>query len=267
MTLMGSTSDPAPAFARNQSLQRGIALLRALETTPAGASAPELARATSLPLPTTRRLLATLADEGFVDRRAGDRRFVLGRDLVRLGRGADPWAAVVPLALPVLEGLVAKAAETAMLAAARLPAVDVIAQVDAPRAVRVASWVGRSFPLYASVGARLPLSALADGEIAALIGPGPYPRLATGTRTTLAAVLEAIGETRAAGFAEGADELEDGLATLAVPVGDVAADGLFLGLYGPSSRLDERRRRALLPRLRRAAKEIRMHTDEGGASA
>jgi DNA-binding IclR family transcriptional regulator len=264
---MGSRSDHSPGLARNQSLHRGIALLRALEAQPAGASAPELARATSLPLPTTRRLLATLSDEGFVERRTADRRFVLGRDLVRLGRGADPWATVVPLALPALERLVADAAETAMLVAARLPAVDVIAQVDAPRAVRVASWVGRSFPLYASVGSRLPLSALTDDEIAALLGPGPYPRLAAGTHTTLAEVLAAIGETRAAGFAEGADELEDGLATLAVPVGDVAADGLFVGLYGPSSRLDERRRRTLLPMLRRTAAEIRIHTDQGGTSA
>jgi IclR family transcriptional regulator, acetate operon repressor len=278
VTPQRSTSDLsaltlAPGLARNQSLHRAIALLRVLAARPAGTSAPELARATGLPVPTTRRLLATLADEGFVERRSADGRFLLGQDLVRLALSADPWIAVVPQALPVLERLVADVGETAMLAAARLPAVHVIAQVDAPRTLRVASWVGRSFPLYASAGARLPLAMLEDEAVAALVGPGPYPRLAAGARTTLAAVLDAVRETRATGVAEGADELEDGLATVAVPVGHAAADGLFLGLYGPTSRLDARRRRELVPTIRAAAADIattvaRSRTQlEGGTAA
>jgi hypothetical protein len=39
-------------------------------------------------------------------------------------------------------------------------------------------------------------------------------------------------------------------------VGDAAADGLFVGLYGPTSRLDARRRRELVPTIRRAAADV-----------
>ena len=99
-----------PGLVRNQSLQRAVGILRALADRQAGASASDVARDTALPLPTARRLIATLADARLVDR-LPDGRWVLGRELVRLGRSADPYVAVVAVARPHLARLAEAAGE------------------------------------------------------------------------------------------------------------------------------------------------------------
>src|SRR3954464_13706558 len=84
----------APGLPRAQSLARAAALLRAVGASasagPGGASTAALARACALPVATAARLLATLSDEGFVERTADGGGRTPGLPPGALPRAGDP---------------------------------------------------------------------------------------------------------------------------------------------------------------------------------
>lgn len=248
----------APGLVRNQSLQRSVALLGALSMDRTGATASNLAGRVRLPLATVRRLLATLADAGLAEPVPGTSLWVLGHELVRLGQMADPHVGVVARTRPHLERLAADLGEAAILGADRLPrAVDVIAQVDPPRMVGIASWLGRAFGLHASAGARLALASRSDEEVRILLGPAPLHRYTSSTIVDPDRFVADVSIVRERGYAVSVDELEEGLATIAVPVGPLGPGHVFsIGLSGPSFRLDASRRALALAPLRAAADAI-----------
>ena len=260
----GGARKHAPGLPRAQSLTRAAALVRAVGAAAAdgagGASTAELARRCRLPVATAARLLATLADEGFVERTADGSAWTLGLPLVRLARAADPDRALVAAARPLLEALAADAGESTALAVARPgPAMDVIAQADGPGLLGVSDWVGRAFPLHASAPGKLILAGLDDAGLRDWVARTRPARFTPRTITSLRGLRAELARIRAQGYAELHDELEPSLASLAVPVpvsGGGGAPIALLGISGPSGRLDARRRRAVLPAVRDTADRL-----------
>jgi DNA-binding IclR family transcriptional regulator len=257
----GRKAAHAPGLPRAQSLTRAAALVRAVGEAAVGAggvTTATLARTCDLPVATAARLLATLSDEGFVERTPDGAGWTLGLPLVRLARAADPDRALVAAGRPVLEELAAVAGESAALAVARTgPTMDVIAQADGPGLLGVSDWVGRDFPLHASAPGKLILAELDDAGLAAWVGRVRPERFTRRTITSLRGLRAELAAIRAQGYAELDDELEPELASLAVTVR--AANGAalaFIGVSGPSGRLDARRRRALLGPLRAAGQRL-----------
>ena len=251
----------APGLPRAQSLTRAAALVRAVGAASAGgggATTAALARACGLPVATAARLLATLSDEGFVERTPDGAGWALGMPLVRLARAADPDRALVAAARPVLEDLADAAGESAALAVARAgPAMDVIAQADGPGLLGVSDWVGREFPLHASAPGKLVLAELDDDALAAWVARVRPERFTRRTITSVRGLRAELAAIRAQGYAELDGELEPELASLAVTVrGAGAAAVAFIGVSGPGGRLDARRRRALLGPLRAAGQRL-----------
>jgi len=247
----------APGLPRAQSLTRAAALVRAAGS--AGeATTAELARACELPVATAARLLATLADEGFVERTVAGTHWTIGLPLVRLARAADPDRALLVAGQPVLEDLAARAGESAALAVARPgPAMDVIAQADGPGLLGTSDWVGRDFPLHASAPGKLVLAELDDAALGDWVARTAPERFTRRTITSVRGLRAELAAIRAQGYAELDDELEPGLASLAVTVrGASGAAVAFIGVSGPSGRLDARRRRALLGPLRAAGQRL-----------
>lgn len=207
---------------------------------------------------TAARLLATLSDEGFVERSADGAGWTLGLALVRLARAADPDRALVAAARPVLVQLAAAAGESAALAVPRPgPAMDVVAQADAPGLLGANDWVGREFPLHASAPGKLVLAQLDDAQLADWIRRARPQRFTPRTITSLRGLQAELAAVRAQDWAELHDELEPALASLAVTVRGRGGTALgYVGVSGPSARLDAARRRALLRPLQAAAQRI-----------
>jgi DNA-binding IclR family transcriptional regulator len=247
----------APGLPRAQSLVRAAALVRAVGAGGAPSTA-QLARTCSLPLATAARLLATLSDEGFVERTRDGAGWTIGAPLVRLARAADPDRALVAVARPVLSELASAAGESAALAVARAgPAMDVVVQADAPGLLGASDWVGRDFPLHASAPGKLILAGLDDAELAAWVQRARPERFTPRTITSVRGLRAELATVRARGYAELHDELEPALASLAATVrGPGGAALAYVGVSGPSARLDAARRRALLGPLRAAADRI-----------
>jgi IclR family acetate operon transcriptional repressor len=248
----------APAIQRTQSLARAITLLRLTAARPEGAPTATLARAAGLPVATAARLLATFSDAGFVERTAADDGWVLGRELIRLVSGADPDRLLVGRARPLVEGLAETTGESAMLAVPRPPVgADVLLQVDTARFVGATNWVGRAFPLHASASGKLVLAELSDDALAAWAAHHPLDRYTDHTITDHDGLRGELERVRRRGYAELADELEDGLAAIAAPVrSPEGALVAIIGVSGPSFRLGPERRAEVLPPIRDAADEL-----------
>ena len=230
-------------------------LLGAVAARPDGSSAAELARATGLPRSTVTRTLRTLADAGLVERPGA---WVLGYELVRLARAADPYRALVEGARGVLEQLRDETGESALLAViSGRPGIDIVLQLDPDRHVGVASWVGVDVPLYASAAGKLALAELTTAELEAWLVGHPFTQFTHSTVTDPRRLQRGLERSRRRGWAELVDELEDGHAALAVGVR--SSDGTLLaavGISGPTFRLGRARRRELVPLLQKAAAEL-----------
>jgi DNA-binding IclR family transcriptional regulator len=218
----------------------------------------ELARECALPLATAARLLATLSDEGFVERTADGAGWTLGLPLVRLARAADPDRALLAAAPPLLEELAAEAGESAALAVARPgPAMEVIAQADTPGLLGVSRWVGHEFPLHASAPGKLVLASLDAAALRDWVQRTRPERFTRRTITSVRGLQAELDRVRGQGYAELDDELEPALASLAVPVpAATGAPRAFIGVSGPSGRLDARRRRRLVEPMRAIAARL-----------
>jgi IclR family acetate operon transcriptional repressor len=253
----------APGLPRTQSLTRAITLVRAVARRPGGSSTAALARTCELPVATAARLMATLADAGFVERTPDDDGWIVGYDLVRLVRANDPHRALLTGARAGIERLVAEAGESGALAVPRPgPAMDIIAQVDAPGLLGATNWVGRTFPLHASAAGKLVLAALPDAELATWMEREPLERFTPHTLSAPGALRAELARVRARGYAELVDEHEPGLASVAAavpgPDGRLAA---IVGISGPTLRLGADRRAALLPAVLDLARQLRAYVE------
>jgi DNA-binding IclR family transcriptional regulator len=243
---------------RTKSLERAVELLRAGADRPAGSSASELARVTGLPRSTVARTLRTLGDSGLVDESPDRTGWVLGYELVRLARAADPHTRLVVVARPALGRLRDVTGESALLAVPRRrPGMEIVLQLDAGRLVSVANWVGVDVPLHASSAGKVLLAELQEDELEAWLASTSLVAFTEATITDADALRRELARVRRRGWAELVDELEDGLASLSVPVRSV--DGALVavvGLSGPSFRLGRARRREVLPAVQASAAEI-----------
>lgn len=240
---------------RNQSLERGAQLLRALARRPEGSTVAELARTVDLPRTTVTRLLATLEEIGFADRSGST--WIVGREIARLGRAADPFRRVIDAARPLLERLAIEAQASALLQIVNSNwDASVILQIDPPQLVGATNWVDRRFSgeLHASAGGKLALAQTSDDDIRLRL-PRTLPAYTASTITDIGRLLAEIATVRRIGYAETVDELEDGLTANAIPFDDrdlIAATGLrslSIGISGLTSRLPTQRRKTLATRM------------------
>jgi DNA-binding IclR family transcriptional regulator len=229
------------------SVVRALAVLDALAEHPEGLGVNELARRIGVSASTASRLLATLESGGIVERAAGGP-YRLGMRLVALADGVLERLDVRELARPRLRALAAGTGETATLS---VPGERDAVTVDfVPGAASVVS--------LARVGRPSVAHATAVGKVALAFGDAAAPtQLAAYTERTIVgadALAREVTRVRERGWAEAVGEREPDLNALAAPVlgraGELAA---ILGLQGPAARLDEARRRELVPALQEHA--------------
>jgi DNA-binding IclR family transcriptional regulator len=243
-----------PGTPRTRSLGKAIMLLHALARGPLSASA--LARETEIPRATVARTLWTLADAGLVEET--DEGWILGYELVRLARAADPDGRLIRLARPCVAELRDVSGETALLGVPRDPtAMEIVLQLDGSHLVGVASWVGRTIPLHASAAGKLVLAELDEEALDTWLRETRLTAFTARTVVQPQALRAELVKVRRFGFAELVDELEEGLTSIAAPVRD--PDGTLtamVGISGPTSRLGHMRRTALRRDAREAARRI-----------
>ncbi|MBT2515679.1 IclR family transcriptional regulator [Arthrobacter sp. ISL-30] len=203
----------------NRSVARAISVLRALAGNSEAATASDIAKKVGLPRATTFRLLLTLEEEGFVDRR--DNRYSLGWDLARVARSADPSAGMVARVRDSVHKLAEQLGETVTLSLRQsLFELDVVLQ-ESPRsiAVTVSDMRGMRWPLHASATGKLLLAELSPEQVFRATGE-ELPKLAARTITGREQLRAELDMVRRQGWAHIDDELEDGIFSMSVPLRD-----------------------------------------------
>ncbi|WP_427005445.1 IclR family transcriptional regulator [Pseudarthrobacter sp. H2] len=240
----------------NKSVVKATVLLSELGRHRKGITVTELAQAVGMSRPTAFRLLLSLEQTGFVDR--VDNRYLLGWQMARLGRLADPYAGAVARIQPIMDEYAAKLNETISFAMVRNKTTyDVIAEASGSRYLNASHlYVGMLYPAHASATGKLLLAELSDDEITATL-PEKLESYTAHTITDLKTLLQEIREVRKQGYAVIDDELEEGLFAAAYPVRD-GTGGLIgiLAVQGPTQRLKSDKLPGAINLLRQAAVEI-----------
>jgi len=241
---------------RTAVLDRAIDVLSVVALSAEPISASALARSTGQPRATVSRTLRTFADRGLVAETGAG--WVIGNEMFRLARSADPRSALIEVTARPLRGLRDRADESALLAiVTSRTSMEIVTQLDGAHRLGVVGWVGADVPLHASAAGKLVLAELSQGELETWFEEAQPARLAARTMTTVAELAAELRRVRRRGWAEIVDELEDGLVSLSAPVRDRVGNLVAaIGLSGPSSRLGAARRRQLVPFVLEAATEV-----------
>jgi len=220
-----------------QSVQRAAALLEAIADSAEPRTAPELAELCGLNRSTAWRLLATLEDEGLVDRDPASNRYSIGPAAARLAAaGTD---SLPRTARPHLEELSLRTGETVSLAVPRRLQLVYVDQVQAPH-VMAADWLGRAVPLHATSTGKALLAFLPQEEQNAALTQSLLP-FTDSTITDPAELREELARTRRRGYAVSRGELETALWGASAPVRDREQRAIaVVSVWGAEARLKGR---------------------------
>lgn len=229
---------PEQAELANKSVTKAVRLLRELAAQPrTGATVTTLAKAAGMSRPTAFRLLHSLEQGGFVDR--VDTNYVLGWELARLGRQADPYAGLVAHAQPLLQELADEFNESVTLSIPNSQdGLDLVAEAAGSHVVGVLSqnMVGQRYPMHASSTGKVLLAEQPFDKLQATL-PDELEAFTPHTITDRAALLKELEQVREQGFAIIDNELEPELLSLSRPIRDSAGTLVaILTLNGPRSR-------------------------------
>jgi IclR family pca regulon transcriptional regulator len=211
-------SDPIREPHHVQSLERGLAVIRAFDARHPELTLSEVARICDLTRAAARRFLLTLADLGYV--RTDGRLFSLTPRVLELGYAFLSSLSLPDVAEPHLERLVAEVRESSSVSVLDGDDIVYVARVPTSRIMTVAINVGTRFPAYATSMGRVLIAELPDDEIEAYLGRVKLTRLTNRTVPTVAALRAELRRVRRQGFAMVDQELEEGLRSLAAPIRD-----------------------------------------------
>jgi IclR family transcriptional regulator, pca regulon regulatory protein len=238
-----------------QSLQRGLAVIRAFDRTHPELTLSEVATATGVTRAAARRFLLTLMDLGYV--RSDGRFFSLSPRVLELGYAYLSSLSLTEVAEPHLEALVAEVNESSSVSVLDGPDVVYVARVPTSRIMTVAISVGTRFPAYATSMGRVLLAGLSDEELAAYLENLTLHRLTARTIASTAALRAEVLRVRAQGWSLVDQELEEGLQAVAAPIRDRAGctvAAVNISAHASRTSLESIRRDLVPPLLATAAR-------------
>jgi len=233
------TSPPRPGGRyRIQAIERAVAILNAFSAERPELGVTELAEQLGLHKSTVHRFLVNLETAGLVERNPRSARYRLGLRIFELGGLVLQQMNLWDEALPFLEGLVRDSGETGHLAVLDGGEAIYIEKVEARRALRIPSAMGRGYPAHATSLGKVLLAHLSDEQLDAVIAERGLARYTPHTITGRRELEAELARIRRSGYAVDREEYDEGLVCIGAPISDhtghvVAA----LGIGGPVTRV------------------------------
>jgi IclR family transcriptional regulator, pca regulon regulatory protein len=239
-----------------QSLDRGLAVIRAFGPDREKLSLSEVARATGLTRAAARRFLLTLVKLGYV--RSDGREFSLRPRVLELGYAYLSGLALPEVAAPHLEELVARLHESSSISVLDGHHVVYVARVPTKRIMTVAISVGTRFPLYATSMGRVLLAAMSEEELERYLAEAAFESFTGRTVTDPDRLRTIVHEVARQGYAIVDQELEEGLRAVAAPIrGSADVGTASINVSAHASRVSLAVMRSeILPALLRTASQI-----------
>jgi IclR family pca regulon transcriptional regulator len=199
-----------------QSLERGLAVIRAFTAESPELTLADVARATGLSRAAARRFLLTLVDLHYVRHDGG--RYSLTPRILELGYAYVASLSLPEVAEPHLEALASDTGELPALSVLDGADIVCVARVPVQRLMTVAINVGTRLPAYATATGRVLLAALGDEELGDYLATAELRPLSVRTITDADALRDDLERVRAQGYSIVDQELERGLRSVAAPI-------------------------------------------------
>jgi IclR family pca regulon transcriptional regulator len=203
-----------------QSLERGLAVIRAFNAETPELTLSDVARATGLTRAAARRFLLTLVDLGYV--RTDGKLFSLTPRVLELGYAYLSSLSLPEVAQPHLERLSAQTHESCSVSVLDADNVVYVARMHTSRIMRVSINVGTRFPAYATSMGHVLLAGLDVGDLAAYLDRVSLVRFTPRTIASPEALRAELAGVREQGWALVDQELEEGVRSVAAPIHDRA---------------------------------------------
>lgn len=238
-----------------QSLQRGLAIIRAFSGERPSMSVSEIAHEIGLTRAAVRRFLITLNELGYV--RATNNRYTLTPQVLELGYSYLSALSLPDIALPRLEQLVAETGEASEASILDHGDIVYVVRVPGPAMMTISVNIGERRPAYATGMGRVMLADLPADELERFLDTRPLHPILPSTITNAAAFREELARVRRDGYALVDQELEAGLVAVAVPVRDrLGRVRAAINLSTHIGRKSAEEMRGLVPALTAAARDI-----------
>jgi IclR family transcriptional regulator, acetate operon repressor len=217
-----------------QSVDRALAILRALSSGPAGVT--ELADRVNLAKSTVSRMLSTLEENGAVEQIEGGGPYRLGPLITEIAAAVAPTRTLLQAAQPLLAELTAFTGEAAGLSVREGLLVRFILQSKQSGEVLVRDWTGTTSPLHVGPSG-LVMLAYSDPETIAEYMARELEAFTPKTITDHAAVLARLAKIRDSGSEWVFGEFSTELNSVAAPVFDSAGrPTAAIHVHGPTYR-------------------------------
>jgi IclR family transcriptional regulator, pca regulon regulatory protein len=254
-----------------QSLERGLAVIRAFDGEHRELALSEVARSTGLTRAAARRFLLTLVKLGYVH--FSDGRFSLRPRVLELGYAYLSSLSLPEVAMPHMERLVAEINESCSISVLDETDIVYVARVPTRRIMSITLAVGTRLPAFVTSMGRVLLAGLPDDELEERLKRIEVVPLTSHTVKDKDALRTIVAAVRRQGYAATDQELEEGLRSLAVPLrsasGTVSA-ALNVSVHASRTSMTALRRDFLPLTLRTAAaieEDLRGTGDRGGSFA
>jgi len=237
-------------------LAKGLALLGSFDKHRPAMTLSEAAKATGFSRATARRILRTLAELGYVVQNG--RAFSLSSGILKLGFAYLATQNWIEQATPLMRQLSEEFHESCSAAILEGAEIVYVARFPARRIMSVTLAVGTRLPAFHTSLGRIQLGFLDDAELWCRLRSLRIEAYTPSTITDMQALYERVREDHAQGFSIVDEELERGLRSIAVPVGDRAGQsfaGLNISSHSTRTTRNEMREH-FLPRLRAVAAQI-----------
>jgi IclR family transcriptional regulator, KDG regulon repressor len=253
---------------RIQSIERAVAILNAFSQDEPELGVTELAERLGLHKSTVHRFIVNLEAAGLVERNPRNARYRLGLRIFELGGLVMQQMNLWDEALPFLEGLVRDTGETGHLAVLDGGEAIYIERVEARRALRVPSAIGRGYPAHATNLGKVLLADRPAHEVDAIVADRGLAAYTPHTITDPEALAAELARIRRQGYAIDNEEYDEGLRCIGAPIYDHSGHVVAaLGIGGPVTRITPERVHELAELVMTAARGLSRRLGAGRSGA
>lgn len=238
-----------------QSIERALAILETLGQYPQGIGVTELGHSVGLHKSTVHRLLSTLMTIGYVEQDKDTERYRLGIKILGLGLEVLNNLDFRKEAMPYMKELVELSRETVQLAVLDGGEVVVVERDHSPETIIVN--MGLRADVHCTAEGKTLIAFMPPDQIVSLLDSHPMAQYTVNTITDLNNLLAHLEKVRNQGFAINAEELAEGLRSVAAPVFDHTGRVIAsISISGPTSRLTLERIGRLVTVLKEACSSV-----------
>lgn len=237
-------------------LAKGLSAIETFNADHPRQTITQVSEASGLDRATARRCLLTLVHGGYAT--WDGKFFTLTPRVLRLGTACLATMPLPQIVQPHLDQMSEEIGESTSVSILDGAEIVYVARAAHRKVMSIALMPGSRLPAYCTSMGRVLLAAVPDDQIKEILGNAPLPGRTAYTLTDPDAILTALTDTRAKGYALNNQEVEVNLQSLAVPLINargkvVAAVNIGLAGNGPIHSLAER----FLARLLRLQSELR----------